>query len=149
REDRDQDWHLRRGQLFKRCVDGCLSRLFLGVESGATAQLERYNKGSTVDEMVSAIRYLSLSGVRLRFGFIFFDPLMSVQDLVENIEFLGRTDIVLPAAHGASVEEILQVVWSNHHQVMQQVSGRPIFEDISYMVSPLEVLAKSRYLFDL
>lgn len=109
----------------------------------------RYNKGSTVEEMVSAIRYLSLLGVRLRFGFIFFDPLMSVQDLIENVEFLGRTDVVLSAAHGESVEEIFHLVSSNHHEVMQRASGRPIYEDVSYMVSPLEVLTKSRYLFDL
>ncbi len=149
REGRDQDWHLHRGRLFKRCVEGGLSRLFLGVESGASAQLERYKKGSTVDEMTSAIRYLSLLGMRLRFGFIFFDPLMSVQDLIDNIEFLGRTDIVLPAAHNAGVEEIWEIVCSNHHRVIHEASGRPIYEDVSYMVSPLEVLSKSKYLFDL
>jgi radical SAM superfamily enzyme YgiQ (UPF0313 family) len=149
REDRDQTWHTERGNLFKRCVNGRLSRLFLGVESGASAQLLRYNKGSTVDEMISAIRYLSLLGVRLRFGFIFFDPLMSVQDLIENIEFLGRTDIVLPARPHASVEEIFSLVSSNHQQVMQHPSRHAVYEDVSYMVSPLEVLSKSRYLFDL
>lgn len=149
RENRDQAWHLRRGELFKRCRDGGLSRLFLGVESGASSQLIRYNKGNTVEEMVSAIRYLSLLGVPLRFGFIFFDPLMSVQDLIENIEFLGRTDVMLPRAQNASVEEIFHIVSSNHQCVMVRTSGRPIYEDISYMVSPLEVLTKSRYLFDL
>lgn len=149
REDRDQIWHLSRGKLFRRCVEGGLSRLFLGVESGASEQLVRYNKGSKVEEMVSAIRYLSLLGVRLRFGFIFFDPLMSVKDLIENIEFLGRTDIILPVACDASVEEIFSLVLFNHQQGMQWMGGRAVFEDISYMVSPLEVLAKSRYLFDL
>jgi radical SAM superfamily enzyme YgiQ (UPF0313 family) len=149
REDRDYTWHVQRGILFKRCKNGGLFRLFLGVESGATAQLLRYNKGSTVEEMISAIRYLSLLGVRLRFGFIFFDPLMSVQDLLENIEFLGRTDIVLPARPLASVEEIFSLVSSNHQQVMQGSSGQAVYEDVSYMVSPLEVLSKSRYLFDI
>src|SRR5205807_5255221 len=113
REGRDQDWHLQRGRLFKRCVEGGLSRLFLGVESGASAQLERYKKGSTVGEMISAIRYLSLLGMRLRFGFILFDQLMSVKDLVDNIEFLGRTDIVLPAAHNADVEEVWDIISCN------------------------------------
>lgn len=149
REDRDQIWHLSRGRLFKRCLEGGLSRLFLGVESGASEQLIRYNKGSKVEEMVSAIRYLSLLGVRLRFGFIFFDPLMSVKDLIENIEFLGRADIILPANPDASVEEIFSLVSSNHQQGMQCIGGRAVFEDVSYMVSPLEVLAKSRYLYDL
>ena len=102
REGRDQMWHLQRGYLFKHCVEKGLARLFVGVESGASTQLLRYNKGSTVAEMVSAIRYLSLLGIQLRFGFIFFDPLMSVQDLIENIEFLGRTDIILPKAPGTS-----------------------------------------------
>jgi hypothetical protein len=149
REDRDYTWHIQRGNLFKHCINGGLFRLFLGVESGASAQLLRYNKGSTVDEMISAIRYLSLLGVRLRFGFILFDPLMSVQDLIENIEFLGRTDIVLPARPHASVEEIFSLVSSNHRQIMQYPSKQAVHEDVSYMVSPLEVLSKSRYLFDL
>jgi hypothetical protein len=149
RQDRDHTWHLSRGRLFKSCVEGGLSRLFLGVESGASEQLLRYNKGSTVDEMTSAIRCLSLLGVRLRFGFIFFDPLMSVKDMIENIEFLGRTDVILPAALDASVEEIFSLVSSNHQEGMQWMGGRAVFEDVSYMVSPLEVLAKSRYLFDL
>ncbi|MBV9228170.1 MAG: cobalamin-dependent protein [Chloroflexi bacterium] len=149
RHDRDEAWHVSRGKLFKRCLDGGLSRLFLGVESGANTQLMRYNKGSTVEEMVSAIRYLSLLGMKLRFGFIFFDPLMSVQDLIENIEFLGRKDVLLPTAHGTSVEDIYQFVSSIHQRVIQQVPGQAVYEDVSYMVSPLEVLAKSRYLFEL
>lgn len=149
REDRDQSWHLERGSLFKQCVERGLSRLFVGVESGASAQLVRYNKGSTVEEIVSAIRYLSLLGVQLRFGFIFFDPLMSVQDLIENIEFLGRTDIVLPTVPSTSLEAIYTLVSSSHQQRIQGIRGRPVYEVVSYMVSPLEVLAKSRYLFDL
>ncbi|HLG62422.1 MAG TPA: cobalamin-dependent protein [Ktedonosporobacter sp.] len=149
RQDRDTRWHLERGRLFQRCLQGGLARLFLGIESGASAQLLRYNKGSTVEEMVSAIRYLSLLGVRLRFGFIFFDPLMSVQDVIENIDFLGRTDIILPALPGASIEEIYALVSSNHQQEIHQMSGPAVYEDVSYMVSPLEVLVKSRYHFDL
>lgn len=149
RQDRDTQWHLERGRLFQRCLKGGLARLFLGIESGASAQLLRYNKGSTVEEMVSAIRYLSLLGVRLRFGFIFFDPLMSVQDVIENIDFLGRTDIILPSLSGASIEEIYTLVSSNHQQEIHQMSGPAVYEDVSYMVSPLEVLVKSRYHFDL
>jgi hypothetical protein len=149
REGRDQAWHLSRGKLFRQCAEKGLSRLFVGVESGASEQLVRYNKGSSVDEMVSAIRYLSLLGIQLRFGFIFFDPLMSVRDLVENIEFLGRTDVVLPASSNASVEELFSLVSSHHQQEMTWMKGKAVFKEVSYMVSPLEVLAKSRYLFDL
>jgi hypothetical protein len=99
--------------------------------------------------MISAIRYLSMLGVRLRFGFIFFDPLMSVQDLVENIEFLGRTDVLLPAQTDASVAEIFALVSSHHHQAIPEACGQAVFNQVSYMVSPLEVLAKSRYLFEI
>lgn len=149
REGRDQAWHVQRGTLLRRCLEGGLSRLFLGVESGAAAQLVRYNKGSSVAEMVSAIRYLSLLGVRLRFGFIFFDPLMSVQDLIENIEFLGRTDVLLPRERDASVAEIFARVSASHQQVIPSARGQAVFNQVSYMVSPLEVLAKSRYLFEI
>src|SRR5262249_17525068 len=70
-------------------------------------------------------------------------------DLIENIEFLGRTDIVLPARLHASVEEVFSFVSANHRQVMQYPSKRAVYDDVSYMVSPLEVLSKSRYLFEL
>lgn len=149
REDRDWVWHVQRGGLVQRCVEGGLSRLFVGIESGASAQLLRYNKGSSVEELVSAIRYLSMLGVRLRFGFIFFDPLMSAQDLVENIEFLGRTDVVLPACAGASLDELYALVSSHHRQVIEDAGGQAVFKHVSYMISPLEVLARSRYLFDI
>jgi hypothetical protein len=150
RADRDQSWHLSRGNLFKHSKARGLTRLFVGVESGAPAQLLRYHKGSTVAEMISAIRYLSRLGIQLRFGFIFFDPLMSVRDLIENVEFLGRKDIILPAAlPGTSVEEVFALVSANYEQEMQWMSGRAVFEEVSYMVSPLEVLANSRYLLDL
>lgn len=149
RESRDTRWHLERGKLFRRCLEGGLARLFMGVESGAPAQLLRYNKGSTVEEITSAIRYLSLLGARLRFGFIFFDPLMSVQDVIENIDFLGRTDVILPVASNASIEEIYGLVSSSHQQEIQSMRGLAVYEDVSYMVSPLEVLVKSRYHFDL
>lgn len=149
RENANRAWHISRGELFRRCLAGGLSRLFLGVESGASAQLIRYNKGSTVHEMASSIRYLSLLGVQLRFGFIFFDPLMSIKDLVENIEFLGRTDVVLSMRLDASVEDLFTLVASYHQQVIPYMTGQAIYENVSYMVSPLEVLAKSRYLFDL
>jgi hypothetical protein len=148
-EKRDRAWHVQRGKLLRTCVDSGLSRLFLGVESGASAQLVRYNKGSSVQELVSAIRYLSLLGVRLRFGFIFFDPLMSAQDLRENIEFLGRTDVILPEQSGAPIEEIFALVLAHHQQVLSGVRGQAVFNQVSYMVSPLEVLAKSRYLFEI
>lgn len=148
REGRDSVWHIARGQLFKRCKNGGLKRLFLGVESGAASQLIRYNKGSSVEEMVSAIRYLSLLGIKLRFGFIFFDPLMSAQDVIDNIEFLGRTDIILPKKT-ESVEAIYNFVAVNHKQILQHEHGTAVYEDVSYMISQLEVLSKSRYLFEL
>lgn len=141
----DDAWHQQRGKMFQSLVDVGLKRLFVGVESGSNGQLLRYNKGTDVDGNVSALRYLSMLGIKLRFGFITFDPLMSAEELCENVEFLTRTDVVLPEAD-ADIDQIFAFVRSHHGEDVAHLSGPFVFEEVSYVASPLEVLLKSRYL---
>lgn len=142
---RNKDWHIERGYFFRNCKEHGLSRLFIGVESGSNSQLERYKKGTTVYSNISAIRYLSLLGIELRFGFILFDPLMSKQDLEENIAFLSRKDIVLKPQMNWTIEQIYEYVFSNHGKSIDFKNNSYVFENVSYMVSPLEVLKTSSY----
>ena len=140
------DWHIERGKLFKRLKKNGLNRLFLGVESGSNAQLARYKKGYNKDDIISSIRYFSLLGINLRFGFIFFDPLMTVTDIHENIMFLGRKDIVFKPSND-NVNKIYEFVRNNHGKIIEsRFSKGNVYNNVSYMVSPLEVLIKSSYL---
>ncbi len=142
---RNKDWHIERGYFFRNCKEHGLSRLFIGVESGSNSQLERYKKGTTVDANISAIRYLSLLGIELRFGFILFDPLMSKHDLEENIAFLNRKDIVLNPQINWTIEQIYEYVFFYHGKTIDFENSSYVFERVSYMVSPLEVLKTSSY----
>lgn len=148
-ESKTDEWNIKRGYLFRKWLNNGLSRLFVGIESGNNDQLQRYRKGHSVDRVVSAIRYFTLLGVHLRFGFIFFDPLMTVNDVCENIEFLGRDDVVLKEQPDLPVESIFMQVRESHGIDIDMPSGGSVYENVSYMISPLEVLPKSKYLFDL
>lgn len=70
-----------------------LTEVFLGVESGVQRQLDTYNKRTTVEQNKLAIEMVRRCGLKLRSGFIMFDPYMTVADLVQNMEFLNETGI--------------------------------------------------------
>lgn len=65
-----------------------LTDVFLGIESGVQSQLERYNKRTTVEQNKQAIEMVRRSGVRLRTGYIMFDPYTTVAELNENMQFI-------------------------------------------------------------
>jgi len=149
-ESRNDTWHIKRGHLFRKCLESGLTRLFVGLESGSDEQLNRYKKGYSTNDMISALRYFSLLGVQLRFGFIFFDPLMKPSDLCENVDFVGRTDIVLKPKPEMTVEEIFALVKVSHNKPVNDIASiGAVFENVSYMISPLEMLVKCKYLIDL
>ncbi|WP_217360064.1 hypothetical protein [Anabaena sp. UHCC 0253] len=146
KDSEDKDWHIERGYLFKKLLENGLSRIFVGVESGSKGQLLRYNKGYSPEYVISALRYFSLLNIKLRFGFILFDPLMTSEELCENIDFLGRTDVVLSAQNSLTIEQIFDQVYNSHGDFIDLPSKGAVFENVSYMASPLEVLIKSQYL---
>lgn len=136
---RSEGWNLARLADLKR-IAPTLKRIFVGVESGSDTQLRRYGKGQDIEGMVPALRAGSLLGLPLEFGFITFDPLLSIEELVENLRFLGRRDVVLHPEPDLSPTDILGRVDGS------QAAGEPVFAKVAYMATELEVLEKSRYL---
>lgn len=65
-----------------------LSKIFLGFESGSAGQLKRYNKGYTLDEFIQAIDILRNIGIQYELGYISLDPLMSLEELEESLNFI-------------------------------------------------------------
>lgn len=65
-------------------IDAGLYCVFLGVESFAQSALDRYGKGSDVEDNLHAIRLLQEKGVRIRLGTMFFDAETTVDELKEN-----------------------------------------------------------------
>jgi len=95
--------------VWSRCDTGpqrqfreeCLARLrragvetvFLGIESGATAQLKRYGKPITPAESAEAVRLLRAIGFEVVCGFIMFDPFLSLGEIEANLNFLEQTEL--------------------------------------------------------
>lgn len=70
-----------------------LNKIFLGIESGSPSQLRRYHKGHTSHEASEASKRVLRSGLALELGFIMFDPLCSLTEIVENVDFLLDSDL--------------------------------------------------------
>ncbi len=92
-KDSELTAHLR-GEVFLRLVEAGLSSVFIGVESGSNSQLKRFGKGAKVPDNLSAISKLKTFGIRLDIGIILFDPLMTIEEIIENIEFVKNAEIL-------------------------------------------------------
>lgn len=74
--------------MLKKMVDAGFKEIFLGIESGSSSQINRYNKGVTIEENRIAISILLNLKADIDIGFIMFDHQMSVQDLKDNLNFI-------------------------------------------------------------
>lgn len=136
------DWNVRRLDAL-RALRAHLIRIFVGVESGSNSQLKRYGKGQDVQRIVDALRTGSLAGLPFEFGFITFDPLVTDDELIDNIEFLARRDVVLPERADLASDAIVSLVAESG---CLDHPGAPVYESVAYMATELELLATSTYL---
>lgn len=145
RPHKDDAWHIRRIAFWKKLARQSLSRMLFGVESGVDTILERFNKKTSADQNVQALRTLTALRVPLRITYITFDPLMTMTELIASFHFQGRTDIILEPLDKASAEEVLAIV-TNQEQSEKHAAGIPLFKEISYMLVSMECLLGSPYL---
>jgi hypothetical protein len=141
-------WHVKRMEMWHLCKQAGLDRLFLGIESGSNAQLQRYGKGIRAEHAVIAIRVLSSLGIPLRFGFIMFDQLMiGLNDLRENIAFLERTDAFMNPidVEEYGYERLFELLLRDRDFIAAFSASKPIYAGVSYMLATMEVLINSRY----
>lgn len=61
---------------------------FIGIESGSETQLKRYKKGATPEKNREFLEFMRDIGINADIGFIMFDPLMTFDELEENIAFI-------------------------------------------------------------
>ena len=66
---------------------------FIGVESFSNSQLCRYRKGTTKEDNIKVINILEKVGLIADFGVILFDPLMTMDELRENVLFIKEHKI--------------------------------------------------------
>lgn len=141
---RSRAWNLERARLLATEARS-MRRLFVGVESGSPSQLRRYGKGQTVAQTADALRVGSLLSLPMEFGFITFDPLLTPDELAENIEFLAREDVMVPPCTSPDVDARVETVARFLDGVDLTTSGVPLYQHVAYMATELEVLAHSRY----
>lgn len=125
--------------------DNGLNRTLVGVESGVQSVLERFNKNVTSEENKLGIRLLTGLDVPIRFTYITFDPLMSMEELEETYYFQGRTDLVLKSDYKDNPEKLLEAV-TNEDEVSKLSKGIPFYSQIPYMLVSIECLLGSKYL---
>lgn len=80
--------------------DAGLRQVYLGMESGSAAQLRRMRKGVTPEGNQMALQVLRSLRLQAACGWIMFDPFLdSASDLLENVAFIERNDLI-PRALG-------------------------------------------------
>lgn len=72
----------------KLLKDAGLESVFLGIEFGVQRILDFYNKRVTVQDNINAINLLKKVGLKIKPGFILFEPTISLDEIKENIKFL-------------------------------------------------------------
>lgn len=68
--------------------------VFLGIESGCAAVLQRLGKRITKAQIHSAVRAVQASGIELNIGFIMFEPDATLAELEENYVFLDELGLL-------------------------------------------------------
>lgn len=140
---RNQEWIKNQIELFLYMKRIGLRRIFVGLEAGSDEQMQRYKKGISIQQAVVSLRILSYIGMDLRIGFITFDPLMQKEDLTKAIQLLNRKDIILER-HGQEYNEsVLETLLKDECEISSSVY---LYEKISYLASPLELLRGCEYI---
>jgi len=76
--------------LLKLLKESGLRSLFVGFESGSQKILDYYQKGATVPQQARALEIIQDLGIDLVVGYIFFDPISTLEDLRQSLHFYVR-----------------------------------------------------------
>ncbi|NLZ38280.1 MAG: B12-binding domain-containing radical SAM protein [Firmicutes bacterium] len=97
-------------ELFALLKKAGLCKVFLGVESGSQAVLDRFQKDTTVAENLTAIKILDDLDIFIAMGFIMFDYRTSINDLNENLQFLKQVKEMTGKAYLAEIDPVSKVL---------------------------------------
>ena len=84
-----------RDLLIKKLKDAGLSLVYVGAETFSDTQLKRYGKGVTPQDEIASINKIISLGIPMELGLITFDPILSIQELAENVKMLNDTGLWL------------------------------------------------------
>ena len=78
-------------ELFRVLKAAGLRSVFVGIESGSQRELDEFNKHTTVEDNLAALKVLQGLDIRFQMGLIFFDPYTQMDDVQANMDFIRRT----------------------------------------------------------
>jgi radical SAM superfamily enzyme YgiQ (UPF0313 family) len=78
-------------ETFRVLKEHGLFAVSLGAESGVQRKLDAWNKNTTVEENLRAVKILEDLGIYVQMGFILIDPWVTIEEMEEEVEFLERT----------------------------------------------------------
>lgn len=77
--------------ILKKLKEIGLTNIFVGIESFNQRQLDFFNKGCKVEQNIEAMQIIAELGFKLEFGFLALEPLVTMEELLENYEILEST----------------------------------------------------------
>lgn len=86
-------WNREDLPLLKLLRDSGVEYAYVGVESGDSESLRLFNKKATVEDNYRMIELLRSADIGVKFGFILFHPYLTLEQLVENIDFVYNARI--------------------------------------------------------
>lgn len=81
----DAAWNAQMMQRLRGMKQAGLVRIYMGADSGCASQLQRYRRPATLLHTQRALEQLRSLGLGVDVGFIMFDPLMTLEELLANV----------------------------------------------------------------
>lgn len=79
--------------LFSKLKQAGLCEVLVGIESFSSNSLKVYNKQITADNITSGLKTLSDLKIHTRMAWIMFHPYITLEDLIENLDFLENINL--------------------------------------------------------
>ena len=108
-----------------RLVMAGLTNVFLGLESGDSISLKRFQKHTSVNENKKAIHLLREYGIEPTFGFIMFEPNSTMESVRNNFDFLKEMDIMTTPAVTAHLLHHRQTLFEGTSDYQSMLSEVP------------------------
>ncbi len=82
-----------RDSIWKKFVAAGLDYVYLGIESVASTQIQRYGKNFNLSHITESINYLKNIPLNFTVGMILFEPMVTEIELQENIRFIKENNL--------------------------------------------------------